>query len=277
MMNAGKYASIMLATMLLLLIVLPISAAPTMTIDVKAHREYYNTELKDYTKYESFYLFTGDDIQWWQGGAVFVYDTTSDVAKQKIDILTKALMGLFKDLGFVIVAGTVKPTYVKIVYNFDGVLEFEGFYVADEAGVVTVEWSEGEPLVITVLAKATINASTAEYAGRADWGRVKISGGWAIIHPQLTIPMPSKPIQALVVPREGIVATTEVHNYYRNETKVKFLGGGPEIHMIKPATGWTLTDSPLFWDRDPAIKILYDGEGRHVFAIDWFWHSETLP
>ena len=262
----------------LLVVAVPVNATATMTIDVRAHREYYNTELKDYTTHMSFYLFTGDDIQWWQGGAVFVYDVTSEYAREKIDILTINMMKLFKDLGFIIVAGTVKPTYVKIVYNFDGVLEFEGLYFADEAGVVTVEWSEGEPLVITVLAKATINASTAEYAGRADWDRVKISGGWAIIYPELAIPVPDKPIQALVVPREGIVATAEIRNYYGNETRARFLGGGPEIHAIEPvAGGWTLTDSPLFWDRDPAIKILYDSEGRHFFEIDWFWHSETLP
>jgi hypothetical protein len=254
-----------------------VAASNTMVIDLETNRRYFNQEIGSDTVHASFYLFGGDHIQWWQGGAVFVYNVNGSEAKAKIDTFTKGLMNLFKDVGFIIVAGTVKPVYARIVYSFEGVLEYEGFYFVDDNGTIIMEWVKDKPLVITIYSKAVINASTAQYLGRADWKRIKVSGGEAILWPEIEIPKPSKPIDLLVVPREGFTGiTVDVKNFYGNETRTRYLGGGPELRRVEPE--WpsiTLKDSGTFWDREPIIKVTHDESGRHVFLINWFWHSEA--
>ncbi|MEM2448960.1 MAG: hypothetical protein QXT14_08450, partial [Candidatus Bathyarchaeia archaeon] len=253
-------------------------------ISVRGHRKYFNTAIGDYTYYQSFYLFGGEDIRWWQGGAVFEYYLPNEVAKQKIDILTKHLMDLFKDLGFVLVAGIVKPTYVKIVYWFDGVLLYEGLYFVDGNGTVVVEWSEDKPLTVTISSVAIINASTVKYLGRADWEFIKINGGTAILYPKLTVEAPIEAYEFLVVPREGVVVVDSSYNYYHNASKTVYLGGGPELYKVSigetvygsVVNGYELGDSATFYDREPILKIVYDSEGRHVYEIDWFWSTEIL-
>jgi hypothetical protein len=257
--------------------IVPAFAAKTMPIEVETHREFVSPYTGEVERHASFYAFTGDHIQWWTGGAVFIYNVNGTEARAKIQNFTQSLVKLLKDIGFIIVAGTVKPVYAKIVYTFDGVLEYEGFYFVDDNGSIVIEWAEGKPLTITITAKATINASTATYAGRADWGEVKVPGGKAYITPKLEIPIPDKPIQVLVIPREGFTGiTVDVKNFYGNETRTRYLGGGPELYRVEPEwPGITLKDSGTFWDREPIIKIIYDESGRHALLIDWFWHSEV--
>ena len=264
-------------TLLALSMIAPAFAAETMLIEVETHRKFISPYTGNVVRHASFYAFTGDHIQWWTGGAIFIYNVNGTEAKAKIQNFTQSLVKLLKDIGFIIVAGTIKPVYAKIVYTFDGVLEYEGFYFVDDNGSIMIEWAEGKPLTITITAKATINASTATYAGRADWGEIKVPGGKAYIIPRLEIPLPDKPIQVLVVPREGFTGiTTDVSNYYRNETRTYMLGGGPEAFTIEPLPGeWTLHDSATFWCKHPALKIIYDEKGRHIFLLDWFWHSEV--
>ena len=274
-MDKRVIPAIMLAIALILSI--PAVAAPSeIAISLQTHQRYFSHEIGSETMHASFYLFGGEDIQWWQGGAVFVYALPNEVAKQKIENLTRSLINLFKDVGFIIVSGTVKPVYAKIVYKFDGVLEYEGFYFADEDGTVTIEWSQGEPLVITVECKATIKADTARYLGRADWRIIEVNGGRGILWPEIKITPTGDRMKLLVVPREGFTGiTTEISNYYGNETRTLLLGGGPALHEIDTrAPGYTLKDSGTFWGRYPAVKVVHDEAGRHVSIIDWFWHSE---
>jgi len=258
-------------------LIIPVTATTnTMVIRLQTHHKYYSYEIGSETTYASFYLFIGEDIEWWQGGAIFIYSLPSEVTEKKIDALTRGLLNLFKDLGFITVAGAIKPAYVKIVCIFDGILEYEGFYFVDENGIVTIEWSVGKPLVITIKAKATIDINTTKYVGRADWKKIPINGGIGILWPEIEIPMPDKPVELLVVPREGFTGiTTEVFNRYRNETRTVMLGGGAESYKIEPYwPGYILKDSGTFWGREPIIKIVYDKKGKHMLFIDWFWHSE---
>ncbi|MEM2571338.1 MAG: hypothetical protein QXP96_06450, partial [Thermoproteota archaeon] len=239
--------------------------AVKVSVEVRGHRKYFNPTFNDYIYRQSFYLFGGNDVQWWQGGAVFIYNVTSNVAKQKIDILTRHMMELFKDLGFVTVAGVVKPVYVKIVYWFDGVILYEGLYFVDRNGTVTIEWSEGKPLVVTVNSIATINASTAQYLGRADWTFTEVNGGRAIHYPELVVEAPVGHYEFLVVPREGVVSVDEDLNHY-GARKTIYLGGGPDLHAVtvgetvlgSHAIGYVLSDAGTFYDREPDLKILYD-------------------
>jgi len=270
--------SIIASLMLLLAFLPPLFAAETINISVETHRPYYNPEIGLYVKRASFYLLGGEDIQWWQGGAVFKYYLPSETAKQKIDIVTRHLMEMFRELGFIIVAGTVKPIYVKIVYLFDGVLEYEGFYFVDGNGTVTVEWSLGKPLVITVNAVATVNASTAKYLGKGDWEYIYYNGGYGIRSPELAIPRPqAEEYELLVVPREGFTGITiEVENYYHNETRAYLLGGGPESYKIDTsAYGYTLKDSGTFYSRHPSLEIVYDEEGMNIYTLNWFWNTKS--
>jgi hypothetical protein len=273
----GKLVPALLLIAALALAIPAVAASNTMIIGLETHRRYFSQEIGSETIHASFYLFGGDHIQWWQGGAVFIYNVSGPEAKAKIDTFTKGLMNLFKDVGFIMVAGTVKPVYARIVYSFDGVLEYEGFYFVDDNGMIIMEWAKDKPLVITIYSKAVINASTAQYLGRADWKRIKVNGGEAILWPEIEIPKPDKPMDLLVVPREGFTGiTTEINNFYGNETRTRYLGGGPELYRIEPEwPGITLKDSGTFWDREPIIKVIYDESGRHVFLIDWYWHAES--
>jgi len=275
-MDRRVIPAIMLAIALALSIP-AVAASRQITISLQTHHRYFSHEIGSETMHASFYLFGGDDIEWWQGGAVFIYTLPNEVARERIDALNKALINLFKDLGFIIVAGTVKPTYAKIVYKFDGVLEFEGFYFVDDNGTITIEWSRGKPLIITIESKATIRAETAEYLGRADWRIVEINGGRGVLWPEIKITPTGDRMKLLVVPREGYTGiTTQVANYYRNETRTLYLGGGPALHEVDThAPGYSLRDSGVFWGRHPAIKVIYDEAGKHVLYIDWFWCSET--
>jgi hypothetical protein len=274
-MNWKILSVIVVASMLFL--VLPLASAERkMSIEVQTHRPYYNYEIGDYTRYASFYLFQGEDIRWWQGGAIFLYYLPSEVAREKIDTLTRHMLELFKDLGFVIVSGVVKVTYVKVIYSFDGVLLYEGYYFADEDGRITIEWAIDKPLNITIEAKATIDASTAEYVGRGDWRIREYNGGRGILWPELEIPMPQKEVELLVVPREGFSGiTTEVHNYWSNETRIFYLGGGAEVYRVEPHyPGYVLKDSGTFWARYPIIQVKYSDGEKEVLVMDWFWSSK---
>jgi len=279
LMDGRVMQTMMLPVLLAIMLVLSMPAAATssqLTISVQTHRRYFSHEVGFETVYASFYLFGGRDVEWWQGGAVFMYVLPNEVARQMVENLTRALVNTFRDLGFIIVSGTVKPRYVRMVYVFDGVLEFEGFYFADEDGTVTVEWSEGKPLVITVECKATVKAETASYLGRADWRLIEANGGIGILWPEIKITPTGDRMKLLVVPREGYTGITEqVSNYYGNETRTLYLGGGPALHEIDAnAYGYSLRDSGTFWGRFPAVKVVYDGAGRHMSIIDWFWQSE---
>lgn len=274
-MNWKILSVIVVASMLFLTFPLA-SAEQKMRIEVQTHRPYYSFEIGEETTHASFYLFQGEDIRWWKGGAIFLYYLPSPVAREKIDTLARGLVQLFKDLGFVIVAGTVKVTYAKIVWKFDGVLEYEGFIFADEDGTVILEWSVGEPLNITIESKVVIDASTAEYVGKGEWKVIEVNGGIAYLWPEVQMPMPEKPIQLLVVPREGFTGiTTEVVNFYKNETRVFYLGGGPEIYKVEPYyPGYVLKDSGTFWARYPIIQVKYSDGKKEILVMDWFWSSK---
>ena len=147
-----------------------------------------------------------------------------------------------------------------------------------------VEWSEGKPLTITVYSVATINASTADYLGSADWEFIPVNGGHAIKSPELSVSLPKGEYQFLVVPREGFTGVTEtISNFYGNESKTKLFGGGPTIHQVEigetvygnTVSGYALRDSGTFYDREPILKIVYDEDGKTTYLLDWFWDSET--
>jgi hypothetical protein len=271
---AKRLGIISASTLMLLLVamMLPFAAADNaMTIGLKTHRQYYNSDLGAYVNSAGFHLFGGEHVQWWQGGAVFIYYVNNSEAKAKIDTLTRSLMSLFKDLGFITVAGTVKPTHVSITYVYSGVIEYEGVYFADTNGTIKIEWSEGKPLVIRIDAVAAVNASTAEYYGRADWRRVTINGGAAVMEPEVTVHVPQgcKEYEFLVVPVEGIVASDEgVETWWGDSSRI-YLGGGPELTRITTdAPGWTLHDSPLWYGRYIALVYVYMGGERIVFSLD---------
>jgi len=271
----ARWLSIISASTLMLLLVvmmLPFAAADNaMTIDLETHRQYYNSDLGAYVNSAGFHLFGGEHVEWWQGGAVFIYYVNNSEAKAKIDTLTRGLMALFKDLGFIAVAGTVKPTHVSITYVYSGVIEYEGIYFADTNGTIRIEWSEGKPLIIVVRALAAVNASTAKYYGRADWRRVTINGGTAIMEPEITVHVPQgcREYEFLAVPVEGVVASDEGVETWWGDRSTIYLGGGPELSRVTTdVPGWTLHDSPLWYGRYIALAYVYIGGERIVFSLD---------
>ena len=64
--------SILLA-ILLVLFIPAVATSHQLTISVQTHWRYFSHEIGSDTMHASFYLFGGGDIEWWQGGAVFVY------------------------------------------------------------------------------------------------------------------------------------------------------------------------------------------------------------
>jgi len=224
-----------------------------------------------------FHAFVGDNIQWWQGGATLIYNLPSDVAKEKISSLLRHVSDLFQEYGFIVIAGSVRAKSVLVTMAFDGVVEYEGLYFADDNGTIIIQWSENNPLVITILSKVVVNASTAKYAGKSSIETVKVNGGvgYPWLKPRLSIPASGDSIQVLIVPIGEPEKMLVVDNYYHNETKTCYLGATPSLYRLKPwSLGYTLTEEHVFWCRVPALKIIYDDSGRHVFIYDWFWHTD---
>jgi hypothetical protein len=271
---AGRLDIVSASTLMLLLfaMMLPFAAADNaMTIGLETHRQYYNSDLGAYVNSAAFHLFGGEHVQWWQGGAVFIYYVNNSEARAKIDTLTRGLMTLFRDLGFITVAGTVKPTHVSITYVYSGVVEYEGIYFVDTNGTIRIEWSEGKPLTIVIRAIAAVNASTAKYYGRADWRRATINGGTAVMEPEITVHVPQgcREYEFLAVPVEGVAASDEgIETWWGDSSRI-YLGGGPELTRITAdAPGWTLHDSPLWYGRYIALAYVYIGGERIVFSLD---------
>jgi hypothetical protein len=234
--------------------------------------DYYNPTLGHNTHTTSFWILYGENIQWWQGGIQFVYTDPSD----KIEILTKHLMSLFHDLGFITVVGTVKPTYAKIVYQFDGVLEYEGYLFADGNGSVVVEWTYGKPLVITIYSMVSANASTAKYLSGGTWEWVRESQYVSRLKfPESTVSLPSGTYDFLLIPREGYITT--VYEKTRCDTTIPYnLGGSPKIHRFTldgNSPGFILHDGGTFYSRLPVLKFV----NGNLWYIDNFWCFEWQP
>ena len=166
----------------------------------------------DCSRYVSFWYVAGDRITWRMGGAKFVY--YENASAQKVQTLMMDLMEMFKDLGFITMAGTVKPTKAYIVYVYDGILEFEDLWFIDDDGRIIIEWSEGNPLNITIYAKATVLKSESHIDSYGLGDREAI------------IDISKLPYQILTVPREGIIYEDEVFGH-----KV-YLGGGAKLNVI---------------------------------------------
>jgi len=224
-----------------------------------------------------FHAFVGDNIQWWQGGAIFIYNLPGDAAREKISSLLRHVSDLLQEYGFIVVAGSIRSKSVLVTMAFDGVVEYEGLYFADDNGTIIIRWSENNPLVITILSKAVVNASTAKYAGKSSIKVVKVNGGIGYLwpNPQLDIPVNGDSVQVLVVPVGRPEKMLVVDNYYRNETKTCYLGATPSLYRLEAwSLGYILPEEHVFWCRVPALKIVYDGSGRHTFIYDWFWHTD---
>lgn len=266
--------AVYLIPILAILLALPVAFATTNEYRFTAEtvHEYYSPILGGYTHKAAFRLLYGENIQWWQGGVKFVYTNASG----KIEILTRHLMELFHDLGFVTVVGTVRPTYVKIVYQFDGVLEYEGFLFADSNGSVVVEWSYGKPLVVTVYSMVTANASTAKYLTGADWKWVDITPNvQQLQYPEARVSLPNGVYDILLVPRDGYILTH--YEPTKCGTSIPYnLGGAPKLHRLTfddRTPGFVLRDSGSFYSRLPVMKFV-DGE---QWLIDNFGCFEWQP
>jgi hypothetical protein len=61
--------------------IVPAFAAKTMPIEVETHREFVSPYTGEVERHASFYAFTGEHIQWWAGGAVFIYNVNGTEAK----------------------------------------------------------------------------------------------------------------------------------------------------------------------------------------------------
>jgi len=260
-----------------LLLFVPINAAEQgqYSLTARTVHEYYSHTLGGYTTITPFWLLYGENIQWWQGGIIFEYHLPNSIAREKINTLLTHLTQLFHDLGFVVVAGTVRPTYVKVVYQFDGVVEYGGYIFADGNGTITVEWAANKPLTITVNSMVTANASTVKYLTGATWEEVSTGYATQLRLPEAYVSLPKGRYDILLVPRDGYIRT----DYFDTACGTKepsHLGGGPRIYrglvFDETVAGYQLRDSGSYYHRQPLFRIVNENT---TYRIDRFWCTEV--
>lgn len=262
--------SVLLITVIAMLFI-PIAAGEQQYRITAETVHRYDNPLVGPTHIISFWLL--DTNQWWSGGARFIY-TNPD--SSQVQAIIRHLTELFHDLGFITVAGRATPVYAKIIYVFDGVIEYDGFIFADGNGTITVEWQLGKPLIITINSLITANASATKYVGGAQWSTIRLSQYTSLTRqPELYVSLESgRQYNFLLVPREGATGHVVVSNYWGNETRVHQLGGCPKLWRETPASniaGYHLRDSGSLCNRQPVI-IVEDGT---TYLYDWFWNTRV--
>lgn len=262
--------SVLLITVIAMLFI-PIAAGEQQYRITAETVHRYDNPLVGPTHIISFWLL--DTNQWWSGGARFIYTNPNS---SQVQAILRHLTELFHDLGFITVAGRVTPVYAKIIYAFDGVIEYGGFIFADGNGTITVEWQLGKPLVITVNSLVTANASVTKYIGGAEWNIVRLNPYVSQIRPpELYVKLePGKQYNFLLIPREGTIGYYTESNYWGNVTLTHQLGGCPKLWSKTPApnvAGYHLRDSGSFCHRNPVIIV----EDDTIYFYDWFWNSRV--
>ena len=266
-MNRRIGLTLLTAILMIAMLATPISAAKSVAVHVDNGRPPY--------KYVSFYYIYGDRIEWWQGGARFILDTTTDEYK----VIEEFMLALPSKLGIKVLAGEIHLVegYLKAKYVFNGIIEFKNYMFIDENGVVVVEWQYGKGLNVTVYSKTTVNltCSKVEGYGFAEW-KQRVIGHARICDPILgcrTQPIydstPTAHIPAgskiLVVPAEGIVLEEDYRGY------THYLGGGPTLVEVGDKSR-TVKAGQIFWDREPDYWFSYSSDGlKAVWKINnWF-------
>lgn len=218
-------------TMLLLAATIPviipnISAEPlapqTLYLAVDNNRPYLDDGL--WERYVPFWYVAGENITWWNGGMEFTYK--APIAQEKVKTITMELLTMFKELGFITVAGATEPEELHLTYVFDGILEYEGYLFLDHAGRIVIDYEKGGELKIAIYAKATVNktASTIYSIGGDDedlWNR-----------PTATITVLKMPVEILAVPRDGVIKQDMARG------PVKTIVGEKTVKECSVESGW---------------------------------------
>ena len=244
----------------------PAMAAENVEIHVDNARKPYRNV--------AFWYIYGDRISWWQGGAKFILDVTTDEYKT----IEEFMIALPEKLGIEVVAGELHliAGYLKAEYAFNGIVKFKDFLFVDNEGRIVVEWEYKKGLNVTFYSKATVDLSSSSIAGYG-------YAGWKkriLRYVEICIPMvgcKKEPLydstptaiipigsEVLVVPTEGVVLE-EVHRGY-----VAYLGGGPNLDIAD--ANKNIKAGQIFWDREPDYWLVYNAKGlAEIWKVDnWF-------
>ena len=223
----------------------------------------------------AFYYVYGDHIEWWQGGAKFIFGTGTDEYK----IVEEFMLALPDTLGMKVLAGEIHLIggYLKGEYAFSGIIEFKDYMFIDNDGLIIIEWEHQKSLNVTIYAKTAVNLTASEIGGYgfADWEQ-KVVGYMNICIPMVgckvrpiyddtpTTEIPTGD-DVLVIPVEGTVLTVNYRGYDQ------YLGGGPNLKKNVDKSR-TISGGMIFWDREPDYWLVYDAKGlSEVWKVNnWF-------
>jgi len=227
----------------------------------------------------AFYYVYGDHIEWWQGGAKFIF--RADTPEYKV--VEEFMLALPSKLGIEVLAGEIHLVggYTKAEYLFDGVIQFKDYLFVDNAGLIVVEWEYGKSLNVTIYSKVAVNltASSVEGYGFADWER-RIIGYGKVCSPLLgcrrqpiydDTPIAEIPSgsDVLVVPVEGIVLVANYRGYDQ------YLGAGPNFKGNVDRSR-RIRGGQIFWDREPDYWLVYDADGLDEIWKVNNWFNEAV-
>jgi len=232
-----RFSAFVLSALLLCLLMTATLSAPAMA--VKTVEIHVDNGRKPY-KNVAFYYVYGKHIEWWQGGAKFIFKPGTP----EYEVIEEFMLALPGELGVEVLAGELHLVegYVRAKYIFDGIIQFKGYMFIDNEGVMIVEWVYGTGLNVTIYSKAAVNltASEVEGYGFAGWKK-RVIGYGEICDPLLgcrrqpifdSTPTAQVPLgsEVLVVPVEGIVKMEMAKGPAKIVTEDKTV---TECHLVK--------------------------------------------
>jgi len=222
-------------------------------------------------RFTSFYYVYGTEIDWWQGGAKFVFLPGSP----EYEAVAGFFAALPQSMGLKVVMGQIRmvSAWAHAIYSYKGIVQFKDYMFIDPyGGLIVVDFEHGKSLNVTVYSVATVNLTASRILGYgfANWTYARTEPNTAQVSwPRAVLP---KGTEVLLVPAEGIVAV----DY--GPLGPSYLGGGPrtakaDVKLIGAGVPEvTVEAGHTWWGRLPKYWLFYNASGLCEL---WYVHLDT--